>query len=475
VSADSPADRTPNIDQLIRADDLERSLRPFLDWGLAGIALFARDCSPFLRLGTEGSPILRWDVLPPEAEAASRSSEERTFGLERHRFEVRPAFAGADRVGVMVFAVEIDGDGDGDGDDQRLGELADALSGVIASLLQSGFATWVTSELHLAASESSYRALEGQNEELQRAVEHLRELDVLKSNFLATVSHELRTPLTSVIGFSEMLLKGIAGDLNEEQDEYVTTILERGEELLRLITQILEMSRMEMGTLHLSVRTVPLVEIAERALSSVRITAEQAGVRVYHELAEDLPPVVVDADKVQQVLVNLVSNATKFNRPDGEVVIGAKLAPIRRPFEEETFFGDEDDDALLVSVRDSGVGIPAEQLARIFDAFYQVDASSTRAHGGAGLGLSIVRRLIEAHGGEVWAESTVEVGTTFFFTLPLSIPEGVDVVEGDNSSGYEVHSAETLADVQASTMPSTIEDGDHLPEDSETEKSRETD
>lgn len=438
MSEPGAADRTPTLAQLMRADDLERSLRPFLEWGFDGIGLFARDGVLFARVATPGSPIHGWEVMPAEVDAASRSTRDRGFGLGERRFEVRAAFAGADRVGVMVYSAE-------EANAARLPELADALSGIVAALLQAGFATWVTSELHLAASENSYRALESQNLELQRAVDHLRELDMLKSNFLATVSHELRTPLTSVIGFSEMLLKGIAGDLNSEQQEYVTTILERGEELLRLITQILEMSRLEMGALHLTVRTVPLVEIAERTLSSVQISADKAAVRVSHRLAADLPPVVVDADKVQQVLVNLVSNAIKFNRPHGEVVIEARPAPIRRPFDEETFFGDEVNDALLVTVRDTGIGIPAEQIERIFDAFYQGDASSTREHGGAGLGLSIVRKLVDAHGGEVWAESRVGQGTNFFFTLPLSIPEGVAMVAGDHRSGYEVHSAETLA------------------------------
>ena len=304
---------------------------------------------------------------------------------------------------------------------RSLEELADAVLGVLAALLQAGFATWVTSELHLAASESSYFALQSQNAELERAVEHLRELDKLKSNFLATVSHELRTPLTSVIGFAEMLLQDIAGPLNEEQREYVGTIFDRGDELLRLITQILEMSRMEMGMVHLAVARVPVLPMVERALDAVKLAAEKAKVRVSHDLGADgvaLPDVTADADKVHQVLVNLLNNAIKFTREGGEVVVSADAAPIRRPFEDEDFFGDEAHDAVLISARDTGIGIPEEQLARIFEAFYQVDSSSTREHGGAGLGLSIVKKLIEAHGGDVWAQSSVGVGTTFSFTLP---------------------------------------------------------
>lgn len=412
----SAADRTPPLEKVLRREDLERCVRPFLGLGLEAIGIFDLDGAPYVVVDSGASSLRSWELLAPEAVAAERSAEsgsDAEFGLGGHRFAVRPAYAGADRVGTFIFSVP---EGHPSSDD--LGTLASALHGVLASILQSGFATWVTSELHLASSESSFRALEQQNAELQRAVNHMRELDQLKSNFLATVSHELRTPLTSVIGFADMLLKGIAGDLNEEQAEYVRTILERGEDLYKLITQILEMSRMETGAVRLALEATALASVAERALSSVAIAAKNAGVTCRAELADDLPPGLVDADKIQQVLVNLVSNAIKFNRPDGEVVIEATLAPIKRPFDEEDFFGSEADDAIRVAVRDTGMGLPADQLDRIFEAFYQVDASSTREHGGAGLGLSIVQKIVEAHGGDVWAESTLGKGTTFFFTVP---------------------------------------------------------
>jgi signal transduction histidine kinase len=430
MSEVSVTDRSPTLAQIARVDDLRKCLRPFLKWELAAVGIFDAKGQAFLVLGDEDCPLTGWEQLPPEAEAASRGLGEQAFGSGAYRFEARPAYAGADRVGVTVFACTPE-------HAPRLTELADALAGVMGALLQSGFATWVTSELHLAASESSYVALEGQNQELRRAVEHLRELDKLKSNFLATVSHELRTPLTSVIGFSEMLLQGIAGELNEEQREYTQTIFDRGEELLTLITQILEMSRMEMGMVHLGVASVEVTAMAERAMESVRLPASRASVTVRHEIPGDLPPVTADADKIHQVLVNLVSNAVKFTREGGEVVISAAIAPIRRPFEEEDFFGDEEENAVAVTVRDTGIGIPEEQLNQIFEAFYQVDASSTREHGGAGLGLSIVKKLIEAHGGEVWAESSVGVGTAFTFTLPqarVGAGDGTESEDGPESS-----------------------------------------
>ena len=413
-------DRRPPLERLVRRDDLARTLAPFVELGegeaVDGLAVFDRDGLRYVQVG--GGPMQRWEQLPPEALDALRRVGARDFRIGEHLFAIRPCFAGADRVGSFLIssARERVSAGSGEG---SLAALADALTGVVGAVLQAGFATWVTSEMHLAASESNYRALQQRNAELERAVAHLREVDQLKSNFLATVSHELRTPLTSIIGFSEMLAKGIAGPLNEEQTEYAKTILDRGEELLRLITQILEMSKMELGTMRLQLEPNALADVVGRAFSAATIPAERARVHLIHELDSELPNVLIDSDKVQQVLVNLISNAIKFNHAAGEVIVRAELAPMRRPFEED-FFGEEAADALRVSVSDTGIGIPSDQLGRIFDAFYQVDSSSTREHGGAGLGLSIVRKLIEAHGGEVWAESIIGVGTTFHFTLPIA-------------------------------------------------------
>ena len=408
-------DRRPPLERLVRRDDLKRTLAPFLTGtfgAIDGAALFDHEGALFMH-ATEEGPMATWEQLPPEAFTARRGGGSREFGMDSHQFTIRPCFAGADRVGCVVLSMSADSP-----DCARLSEITDAISGVFAALLQAGFATWVTSEMHLAASESNFRALQSRNSELERAISHLREVDQLKSDFLATVSHELRTPLTSIIGFSEMLAKGIAGPLNEEQTEYATMILDRGEELLRLITQVLEMSKMEMGTMRLDLASVELGDVVARAFSAASIPADRAQVHLLREF-DDIPRVVIDADKIQQVLINLISNSIKFNRPGGHVAVRAELAPMRRPFEED-FFGEEIADALRVSVSDTGIGIPEDQLARIFDAFYQVDSTSTRQHGGAGLGLSIVRKLIEAHGGEVWAESIVGVGTTFHFTLPLA-------------------------------------------------------
>lgn len=436
------ADRTPTLDQLIRPQDLERALRPSLELGANGLVLFSVAGAPYGGATSPDSPLAEWEVLPAEAQVAAEGGRG-SFVFQGHHFEIRPVYAGADRVGFLLCSIATS-----DGRLAGIEAFADAMIATLGQIMQSAFATWVTSEMHLAASESSYLAMKRQNAELQRAVEHLREIDKLKSNFLATVSHELRTPLTSVIGFSEMLLEGLAGDLNTDQSEYVRTILERGEELLKLITQILEMSRLEVGAIRLDLGPRTVGGLVDKAFETVKLTAQKASVNLGSDVGPDVGAVLVDGDKVHQVLVNLLSNAIKFTRPGGQVRVAARPAPIRRPFTEETLFGEEVHDAVLVTVTDTGVGIPKEQLERIFEAFYQVDGGSTREHGGAGLGLSIVRNLVTAHGGEVWAESATGVGTSFHFTLPVteSGVSGAAEGSGDGGDGPPEQASGSVAD-----------------------------
>lgn len=410
-------DRVPPLADLIRADDLGRTLQPFLTGTVGGIALFARDGTFFAGAHAERGAMASWEQLPPEAAASVRRGAASSFGIGDSVFDVRAVYAGTERVGVLVVARGAESGPPDAG-------LADALVGVVAMLLQAGYATWVTSEMHLASSQSAHAALTQRNTELERAVAHLRELDKLKSNFLATVSHELRTPLTSVIGFSEMLIEGLAGPLNEEQGEYVQTILDRGEELLTLISHVLEMSQLEVGTLRLDLSPQPLHGILARAVETLRPTAEAASVRI--DVGIDgaaLPHVLVDAEKTQRVFQNLIGNAIKFSKAGGVVTVSAAAAPIRKPFQEETLFGEEVEDAVRVTVSDAGIGIAPEQLPKIFEAFYQVDASPTREHGGAGLGLSIVQNLVQAHGGDIWVESELGVGTSIHFTVPIATPQ----------------------------------------------------
>ena len=418
MSSSPVIERRPRLQALLRSDNLDRCLQPFLPLGVCGIFVYEVDGPLFLRVVADEEKMPAWESLPDELQhhAGIRRGQGPLVKTEGLRLRGRPLFAGADRVGLVVFAFCHP-----TMPDSKCEQLAEALAGVMTAILQAGFATWVTSEMHLEVSETSYNALQQQHFELKRAIEHLQEIDKLKSNFLATVSHELRTPLTSVIGFAEMLLKGIAGPLNEEQHECVGTIFERGEELLRLITQILEMSRMEMGNVHLARSPADVFEMIQRSIRAMQLSADKAQISLRCYLQPDaLPPALVDRDKVHQILLNLIGNALKFSEPNGEIVVSATLAPIGRPFNGETAFGEESNDAIRISVQDWGIGIASDQLDKIFEAFYQVDASSTREHGGAGLGLSIVRKLVNCHKGEVWVESRVGEGSVFHFTIPLA-------------------------------------------------------
>jgi len=292
----------------------------------------------------------------------------------------------------------------------------------ISATCHAGYKALLTSNMHLESITEAYNDLETANQALRERNEalaasnaRLQELDELKSNFLATVSHELRTPLTSVIGYSEMLYEELAGPLNDEQKDYISTIMERGESLLQLIGGILDISKIERGHSTLSLERVTAEALVEAALSTVRPQARKGQVELRIEIADGLAVLEVDRYKVRQALVNLLSNAVKFTSAGGSVTVRAQRAlPPRMSYGES-----QGPAAVRFAVIDTGVGMPADQLGRVFEAFYQIDNSSTRSYGGTGLGLSIVKSFVEAHGGEVGAESQVGVGSTFWFAVPV--------------------------------------------------------
>jgi two-component system sensor histidine kinase BarA len=270
-------------------------------------------------------------------------------------------------------------------------------------LVFTGHKNLLTARLHIEAVQESYRELQEKNRQIEESYASLKELDRLKSNFLATMSHELRTPLTSVIGYSEMMLEGLGGPLTAEQREYLSIIMEKGENLLQLITSILDISKIDAGRVRLLVSEVDLAQVMRDAVATVMPIARKKGLRVACEPSE-LPRVYCDREKVRQSLINLVNNAVKFTPAGGSVTVGAQPLP---------------GDKISLRVADTGIGIAADHLPRVFDVFFQVDSSSTREFGGAGLGLAIVKSFVEAHGGQVKVESTIGKGTTFSVVLPL--------------------------------------------------------
>jgi two-component system sensor histidine kinase BarA len=284
---------------------------------------------------------------------------------------------------------------------------------VFETLLLAGQKMYLTSQLHIEATLTQNKELEERNTRLSGMNARLKELDRLKSSFLATVSHELRTPLTSIIGYSEMLAEGLAGPMNQEQVDYVRTIMDKGETLLKLISSILDISQIEAGKVRLTFEPIDVQEVVHSSISSLKPQATKKGVVLETRVPEKVERVVADRDRLRQVVVNLLANAVKFTPKGGRV--SATLTPVEHQAELNA-------DGYRIIVEDSGVGIPKDQFDRIFQSFYQVDSSSTREYGGAGLGLAIVKSFVEAHGGMVRVTSELNHGSRFIAILPLMPP-----------------------------------------------------
>lgn len=306
--------------------------------------------------------------------------------------------------------------------DEAMDRLARHARAALDVVMFSGLKALLTGSMHLASVRESYRELQSKQDKLQVAYDRLKELDRLKSNFLATVSHELRTPLTSIIGYSEMLLEGIAGDVVGEQREFVTTIREKGEQLLTLIKGLLDLSKLESGTMSLRRGTLDVAPLVKDVVQTMAPHAKKKGIVLQADVEAGLPALWADGERLRQVLLNLIENAIKFTPTAGSVRVSAKLASMAA-----ASGADEGGLVLLGAQRtavefriaDSGIGIAESERGRVFDAFYQVDSSSTREQGGTGLGLSIVKRLVEGHDGAVRVEPNEPAGTVFVVAIPL--------------------------------------------------------
>jgi len=302
--------------------------------------------------------------------------------------------------------------------------IAAHLKASLDLILFSGHKAFVTSRVHLASVTEGYKQLEEKAERLQEAFDRLKELDHLKSNFLATVSHELRTPLTSIIGYSEMLSEGLAGEMKPEQLEFVRTIQDKGGQLLSLIMGLLDVGKLESGTMRLTKRTLTIAPVLDEVVSTLTPAARKKGVTLQLDVSPGLPFVRGDPERLRQVFLNLVENGIKSTPSGGPVLLRARI--VSAPIAD----GDEEGLTLLaptrarveVRVMDTGIGIPVRERTKVFDAFYQVDSSSTRQHGGTGLGLSIAKRLVEGHGGAIHVEDNEPHGTVFVVSLPQQTP-----------------------------------------------------
>ncbi|RLB39671.1 MAG: histidine kinase, partial [Deltaproteobacteria bacterium] len=257
---------------------------------------------------------------------------------------------------------------------------------------------------------------------LKTSYDELKQVDQLKSTFLATVSHELRTPLTSIIGYTEMLESGSAGALSDGQAEFLKTIRTKADQLLGLISSLLDLGRLEAKNLELHHEAVDPHALLSDVGSTIVPNANRRNVTLDIKVADGAPKIWGDQVRLRQILLNLADNALKFTHEGGEVVLGAEAGELDAvgPSGLGAALFAASRPAVVLTVRDTGMGIPEENLARIFDAFYQIDAGTTRAHGGAGLGLSIVKQLVDGHNGTIEVASALGEGTIFTVRLPAA-------------------------------------------------------
>lgn len=239
------------------------------------------------------------------------------------------------------------------------------------------------------------------NEELSKANEELKSLDRMKDEFLSNVSHEFKTPLTSIRGYSQLILDGTLGDINDQQKKAMDTVIRNSDRLRRLVDSLLYLSRAQVGRMSYYFEKLQLEDLINNSINDLLLQAKNKGIVLRTEM-EDIPPVRADKDKLTDVLTNLIDNALKFTSDGGQIIVSARTVP----------------NGVHMEVKDTGIGIPADHIPHLFQRFYQVDSSASRRYGGTGLGLYISKTIVEAHGGKIWIESEEGRGTTVHVELP---------------------------------------------------------
>ena len=242
-------------------------------------------------------------------------------------------------------------------------------------------------------------------EELGHLYEQLETASRHKSEFLANTSHELRTPLNAILGYTELVLDDIYGEVPEKIREVLERVQSNGRHLLGLINDVLDLSKIEAGQLDLSVGEYSMNEVVQTVIAATEALVAEKKLTFTTTIADDLPMGEGDERRITQVLLNLVGNAIKFTESGGIAIDAASL-----------------DGAFQIAVSDTGPGIAPEDQQVVFEEFRQLDSSSTRTKGGTGLGLAISKRIVELHGGRIWVESELGKGSTFRFTLPVHAP-----------------------------------------------------
>ncbi len=256
------------------------------------------------------------------------------------------------------------------------------------------------------------RELEKQNRELARANEEIQRANRLKSEFLANISHELRTPMNSILGFTNMLIKGSYGKLNPLQQKNLRKVYENAQHLMHIIDDLLNLSHLELGKMELRPAPVSVRKLILSSLVSVEPLLTGRILDVEYRIPEKFPQAFADEVRIREVLINILSNAIKFTPDHGKICIRANRV---RPDS-----GSSGKDMIEIEVRDTGIGIRSEDQDVVFDQFRQLNPPAGRENPGAGLGLFISKKLIEVHGGAIRLQSEAGQGSAFSFTLPVA-------------------------------------------------------
>ncbi|HYB02593.1 MAG TPA: ATP-binding protein [Ktedonobacteraceae bacterium] len=241
-----------------------------------------------------------------------------------------------------------------------------------------------------------------------------QELERLQSRFISMITHELRSPMNTINGYLDLALEGLAGELNQQQREFIQRARASSEHLYALIEDLLFIARADAGQLRLNHEFVRLTEIIDHAIEELELIALDNEISIDVEIPNDFPAIDVDAERMKHVMRNLIHNALRFTQPGGSIVIAACVSatPIELATTNHT-------QHMKVQIRDTGHGIAPEYQNQIFERFYQIPLVHSERAGGQGLGLTVVKMIIELHGGQIFVESMPGAGSTFTFTLPI--------------------------------------------------------